>query len=175
MLRLPALLTALFLLVSCGFQPVYGTVDDREHLELSTYLAGVEVAPISGREGQQLRIMLEDRLNPADSASIYDKSFRLNIALKLRRDPVIVQPDGSIARYQMVLTSTYRLTDVETGESMDSGQIRRISSFDVPIEKFAVYVAERDATRRALTELSEEYRMRLIAYFARHYKLSTPL
>lgn len=162
-------------LSGCGFQPVYGKVSDRQHLEVATYLAGIDIDPIRGREGQMLRNGLEDRLNPQAEASIYKGAFRLAVVLQAKRDPVVVEPDGSIARYSVNLVSSYKLFDTQTGEELDSGIVRRVASYDAPIEKFAVYVAEKDALERGVIELAEDYRLRLAAYFANNYKLSHSL
>lgn len=171
MMRAALLALLLLTLSACGFQPLYGKVDDRD-IEVGTYLASIKVDGIPGLSGQQLQMALEDRLNPNAKPSLYGKAFRLSVSLKVRRNPVIVEQDGSIPRYNLNLASSYRLIDENSQEVLDTGVARRVVSFNQADEKFAAYVAEKDALERGLSEMAEDYRMRLAAYFAQHYKLS---
>ncbi len=158
-------------LAACGFQPMYGDTQDRD-IEAGTYLASIEVQPIAGTLGQRLQIALEDRLDPSSGTSLYGKAFALNVSVRSKRDPVVVEPDGSIPRYNISLISQFRLLDAETGEVLYKGVVRRTASFNVADEKYAAFVAERDPVQRALVEMSEDYVVRLAAYFAQNYKLS---
>ncbi|MCH2547778.1 MAG: hypothetical protein MK052_09255 [Alphaproteobacteria bacterium] len=162
-------LAAVLWLGGCGFTPVYGTNSDL-NIEVSTYLSAIHLSQNSGALGQQLENALEDRLNPDSSPSLYEKSFRLEFSVATKRDAVVIEQDGSIARYNIMLNSPYRLKDAQTGEVLSKGTLRRTASFYNAPEKFAGYIAEKDAVDRALIELSEDYKLRLIAYFAKHYK-----
>jgi len=158
-------------LAACGFQPMYGETQDRD-IEAGTYLASVAVQPISGTLGQRLQIALEDRLDPTSSASLYGKAFALEVNVRSKREPVVVEPDGSIPRYNINLVSKVRLLDSKTGDVLHKGTVQRTASFNVADEKYAAFVAERDAVQRALVEISEDYVVSLAAYFAQNYKLS---
>lgn len=165
-------LIALFSLSGCGFKPMYGAVDDYD-IEVGTYLASTEIqaGTASDMLGQQLRNALEDRFNPDSSISLYDKAFRLEVSLRQQRQAAVMQQTGNIGRFNVLLISNYRLVDTETREVLDSGEIRRTASYFNSPERFASYIAEKDAVQRALLEMSEDYRMRLAAFFAREYKL----
>src|SRR5690606_30430679 len=156
----------------CGFTPVYGTNDDYD-IEIGTYLASIKVEHhrVSGVLGQQLENALEDRLNPTSKDSLYGTAFRLQFTVVPRQDAAIIEQTGVIQRFNIVLTSNYKLVDAYTGEVLDSGTVRRTASFFNAPEKYAAYVAEKDAVQRALVEMSEDYRLRLASYFAREYKL----
>lgn len=154
----------------CGFTPVYGTNNDQD-IEVSTYLSSITLKQNAGPLGQRLENALEDRLNPEASGSLYNKAFRLEFSISSKRDAVVIEQDGSIARYNILLNAPYRLIDAETGEVLDKGQVRRTASFFNAPEKFASYIAEKDAVDRALLELSEDFKLRLASYFARNYKL----
>lgn len=161
-----------YLVSGCGFTPVYGTNNDMD-IETGTYLSSISLKQSSGPLGQRLENALEDRLNPDGSGSLYDNAFRLEFTINSKRDAVVIEQDGSIARYNIMLVSSYRLVDTETNEVLDKGQVRRTASFFNAPEKFASYIAEKDAVDRALLELSEDYKLRLAAYFARDYKLGS--
>lgn len=171
-MRYFALLTSLFLLASCGFQPLHGTANDYD-IEVSTYLASTKVEATGGEQmlAQQLENAVSDRFNPDSSPSLYNTAFRLEINLIQRRQAAIIQQSGVIGRYNVILVSQYKLIDAETRTVLDTGTIRRTASFFNAPEKYAAYIAEKDAVQRALLEMSEDYKMRIAAYFAREYKL----
>lgn len=164
------LIAMMLVLPACGFQPLYGKNDDRD-IEVSTYLSAIDLSQRSGMLGQQLENAMQDRFNPDSSASLYAVAFRLEFNISSKRDAVVIEQDGSIARYNILLASAYKLIDKETGEVLDSGTIRRTASFYNAPDKFSAYIAEKNAIDRALVELSEDYRLRLSAYFAQNYKL----
>ncbi len=168
-LHLPALLMLCVWLTGCGFQPVYGNVQD-DHIEVASYLSSIQVDASGGELGQRLENQLEDRLNPKAIDSLYGQYFRLQTNITANRDAVVVELDGDISRFNIELVSKYYLYD-DKGELLDRGTVRRTASFNAVDEKFAAYVAEKEAVERALVEMSEDYRMRLSAYFAQHYKL----
>lgn len=172
MMRIFAAIALLLLLPACGFQAIYGKSDDTS-IEIGTYLAATTVsARGSGELGNRLKIAVEDRLNPTASSSLYGKAFNLEIRVAAPRTPLGIGRTGEISRYDVTLQSHYVLTDGETREVLDKGIISRRVSFFNADEKFASYVAEQDAIERGINELGEDYKVRLAAYFAEHYKLS---
>lgn len=169
-----ALLISLFLLASCGFHPLHGKANDYD-IEVSTYLASTKVEAIGGEPmlAQQLENAVSDRFNPDSSPSLYSTAFRLEFSLSQQRQAAIIQQEGIIGRYNIILASQYKLIDAETRTVLDTGTIRRTASFFNAPEKYAAYIAEKDAVQRALLEMSEDYKMRIAAYFAREYKLGS--
>lgn len=165
-------LVLLFALSACGFQAIYGQSDDTS-IEIGTYLASTTVsASASGELGHRLQISIEDRLNPTASKSLYGKAFNLEVRVSAPRIPVGIDRTGEISRYDVTLQSQYVLTDAETMDVLDKGMITRRVSFFNTDEKFASYAAEQDAVDRGIKELGEDYKVRLAAFFAEHYKLS---
>ncbi|MBM3617581.1 MAG: hypothetical protein FJX23_03450 [Alphaproteobacteria bacterium] len=172
MSRILAGIALLLLLPACGFQAIYGKSDDT-NIEIGTYLASTTVNTRgSGELGNRLKIAVEDRLNPTAAASLYGKAFNLEIRVTAPRTPLGIGRSGAISRYDVTLQSSYVLSDAETREVLDKGVITRRVSFFNADEKFASYAAEQDAIDRGINELGEDYKIRLAAYFAEHYKLS---
>lgn len=165
-------LLALFWFSACGFQPIYGKVEDK-HIETGTYLASTTVEATGGSDlDLQLKNIIEDRINPKAESSLYGKSFLLEIQVTAPRTPLGIDRSGSISRYDITLRSTYVLYDAETREVLDKGVLTRRASYVNADEKFAAYSAEQDAIVRGIKELAEDYKMRLASFFAEHYKLS---
>lgn len=150
-----ALACALLLLSACGFQPVHGRRAAAPELEQ------VEVAPIPGRTGQLLRISLEDRLRAGGAAA-----WRLEASIAVTPQAVGIEADREITRYNLHLVSSFRLLRTGDGKEVLSGTVRRIASYNVSDSDFSTHIASRDALKRGLDELAEDYRMRLAAFFA---------
>lgn len=170
-----ALLSAFWFLISgfwltgCGFEPLYGrgnahapaAAEDLARVEI----AGVEVVPVSGRIGQQFRADLEDRLNPTSRA--LPALYRLKVLISPVIQSLGITPDGMVSRLNLHLSSNFTLTRISDGKEMLRGSVRRVSGYNnVANAYFSVFVSENDAYRRGVTELAEDYRLRLAAFFA---------
>lgn len=152
-----------FLLLSvsaCGFQPLYGKGGSTQN----TLLAGVKIDPIPNRIGQEFRITLEGDLNPGGTVPA-NPSYRLHATLGISEGAVNVARDGTISRYNVNMESAYKLYRVSDNSLVTSGALRHVSSYNnITNQYFSTYVAQEDASRRGIKELSEMYRQRLAAY-----------
>jgi len=152
-------------LAACGFQPMYG---ENSAFNGNNPLAGnliIETSP--SREGQMLHMALEDKLNPR-SIKGANPEYRLKTTLSKASIPAVVKSDGTIQRYDVLLTSSFELFKItENNKKIWSGSVHRTGSYNVASNaNFATYEAEQDAIRRTIDELAEEYVMRLTGHFA---------
>lgn len=168
----------LLFLASCGFHPVYGNSSDLP--ETSLIRAGVKVSasasgttatlPTSGDSSfdnssatsmaRQFANNLEDMLN-SESAPAY----KLNVSISYTNVGVGVARDGTASRYNLIINSGYTLTRISDGKAVDSGSISSVSSYNNPNNQyFSTYISEQDARKRAIKELVELYRHRLLAF-----------
>ncbi len=154
------LIASLLLLNACGFSPLHG------HKSTTPQLRQVEVAPIGGREGQLLISALEDRLHPGDTSGA-PHLYRLQATITVTPQAAGVEIDREITRYNLHLVSSFHLTRISDGREIYSGRLRRISSYNVSDSDFSTFVSRRDALKRGIDELAEDYHMRLAAFFAR--------
>ena len=144
------------LLSACGFQPMYG---EKSMGDGSKINAGVKIDGISGRSGQELRTGLEDRLNPPGGVPS-SPAYRLSANLSYTSAPIGVARDGTVSTYNVYLL--YRTTD---DQPVTTGTLSYVGSYNNLVNAyFSTYVAEEDAVKRGVTELSELYRQRLGAY-----------
>lgn len=160
--RRAALLGALTLLAGCGFRPMLGMGDDPE---VRRQLAAIDVAGLSGRLGQLVRIALLDELNP--SALEVPARYRLLIRLNRRSSALGIQLDNTITRYNLTLTARFQLLEPAEDDILYSSTVRRIASYNVRRAPYATLVAELDAERRAAQEISNNIRTLLAVHFAR--------
>lgn len=146
-------------LSGCGFEPVYAK------REGSALFAGVQVEAPQTRSGQQLRIALEDELNPGGAAA--RPAYRLVVDLKNSEAAIGVARDGTVSRYNVYLDSAYTLYHIADEKIVTSGQLRHVSSYNnITNQYYSTYVAQEDALKRGVSELGKLYYQRLSAYLS---------
>ena len=161
------LLIALTLLCvsGCGFTPVYH--EQRGHAE---QLASIRVSTPKGREHQQIRIALEDRLAPMGMRPQPAYVLEPNVGIVLQ--PISIEADGTTSRYRVIGTSQMRLYRASDRKELMADRVERFSSYTVGKADFSTYTSNKDATRQLMDELAEEIRIRLMRYFATHEEAS---
>lgn len=152
-------LSCLFMLSSCGFQPVYKA--DTNNAAIAAILASIKIDPLSGRKGQILYTSLEDQLNPL--ARTGDANYQLSIQLKENEFPVAIEKSGEITRYNIIFTADYALIDSKTQKVIDKGTINTVGSYDAVDSRYSTFTAQSYTVKTTLKEMSEEIKARLIA------------
>lgn len=153
MFLIPVLLTA------CGFQPLHGKAyREQQGIDLSALTVQVD----NSRRGQLLEAELSDAINPDFVRA--EKLYRLSINLKEVDIPLFINPDGTSARGDIRLDSTYQLVRLADNAVVHSGSIQRISSYntsDRAAEGYASYISVEDAKKRSTIELAQDYKLRM--------------
>ena len=152
----------LLLLTACGFQPVHG-VKSAETALSQTALETIKVeVPAKGRTAQLYRIALEDTLHPAN---LYpEPHYRLVSTLEEIKQPIIIERDAQITRYNLILKAHYELFDIATGESLKKKVSQRVSSYNVSDSDFATFMGDRDARENGIKVLTQTIAMELAAF-----------
>lgn len=151
----------LLLLAACGFTPAYQTKDNAETMSTQQKLAAIEVMPIGGRMGQELRSRLQDTLCPL-SANQPPSKYRLYITLKKNTSPAAIEKDRSITRYNVSIIASYALKHRDNNKLISKGTLRVVSSYDSLDSRFSTFVAEDKTTSNAIQELAEQLSTRLM-------------
>lgn len=150
------------LAAACGFTPVY-------HQEAASsvreYLSLIDVAPIEGRRGLQLRNRLTEKITPRGSVDV--PRFRLSVRLNSSAEAVLIQLDNTATRHNLKMNASFTLTDLSTGESVFEGHTISVGSYNVVDSEFATIAAENNAAERAAREIGEEIFDLLVVYFNR--------
>lgn len=128
-------------------------------------LRSIDVDPLRGPAGQELRNALIDRLAPEGVAG--PKRYRLSIVLDRRTEPLAIQFDDTITRFNLSLTAAFALLDLATGRVIYRDSARSEGSFNVVDSEFATLISEQDAEKRAAREVSEQIRTLLSVFFSR--------
>lgn len=159
--RLVVALLAAALLHGCGFRPLYG----KDSADVTRSLAQVRVELIPDRNGQRLRNLLLDRINPAGEPA--RPAYALSVRISLSRTDLGIERDETATRAVMVLNAEYSLRDTANGKTLIEGTAQSTNSFNIVASDFATLSGETDAVERASREISDDIKTRLALYFRR--------
>ncbi len=163
MLR-PALILLLLAAVSaCGFEPVYRQTDRLDVVDVLAYIA-IE-APDS-RDGDVFKAALQDAFYQSLNPQV--PRYRLVPTFDVQSKAFIIDKDGISSRYDLILTSEYQFLRISDAKILKKGQIRRRVSYNVSDENdYATYISQKDAVKRGITALAEDYQQQIAALLAR--------
>lgn len=159
---LTCILAASLSVSACGFQPLYATQSNGQGVV--TELAAITVQTSNARLDRALRLLLEEQFRADGSvAPLYQVA--VSSVLSIRN--VAIQQDTDVTRKNLVLTSRYTLTDIETGEQLFRSKAIAIAAYNRVESEFANIIAERDARERAANQAAGEIRAALAVFFLR--------
>ncbi len=152
-LFLTALLGQGLLLGGCGFKPLYGAGGP------ASGLAGaIEVQPPAERDEYELVKRLEERLGQPSSAR-----FRLGYRVETREEASGYTINAETTRKQVFGTVTFTLTDIATGQVVQSGSVTSFVSYSQQGTTVSTASGALDAHRRLMVALADLLTTRLIA------------
>ena len=151
------------LVVACGFTPVF---HENSQNQTRDNLSIIEVAPISGKRGVQLRNRLEKIISPAGSEEA--ARYRLSVELNSSTEAVLIQLDNTVTRQNLKMSVTFNLSDISTGTKIYASKAVSVGSYNVVDSEFATIAAEDNAAERAAREIGEEILDLLVVYFSRY-------
>ena len=153
---------ALLALSGCGGVPLYA---DPETGPADAELRAIKVAPIAERIGQRLEWALRQSLNPDGLPT--PQRYLLRTTLTVSRFDLGIQTQGLGTRGRLDVVATYALSDIKTGAQLLVGTTHAAQSFDILANEYSNIVAENDARRGAVEELSRELVIRLALFTQR--------
>ena len=160
MFKLLISLAALTLLTGCGFKPIYGSAGASN---VGTKLSTIKVALIQDRIGQQLRNLLLDRINPGGTPR--QPNYQLSVQIAQTKHELAVKKSEISTRANLVFTANFQLQGLgRFSDRSFSGNSKIVTSYNILSSNFGTLVAEKDARRRAVRELSDGIINRLAAY-----------
>lgn len=165
-------------LAGCGFHPVYGNSSALS--DKSLIRSGVRVSATatgttstlptssdastdnssSASMARQFTNNLEDMMNSENAPA-----YKLEVGLTYSNVGLGVARDGTASRYNLIISSNYKLIRIADGKQVDDGKLSSVTSYDNPNNQyFSTYISEQDARKRGVQELAELYRQRLLAF-----------
>ena len=153
-------LIALMGLTGCGFEPIYGAGPSSV---FETDMREIEISPIKNRLGQQLRNELEQRITPKGRARI--SKYVLSVTLSESKQGLAVKKSDIATRANLTFRASYKITRKIGGEVLTSGSSRMVTSYNILTKTFGTLMAEKDARKRAVREISVDITSKVAAFF----------
>ena len=149
----------------CTVTPLYSNASTEVGAESGAVagLSSIAIKPVQTRYAQEVRNHLIFLLNGGGgqpAAARYTLALGVT-AISESAAVVQVARENEPSAGTVTVTSTYVLTENETGETVASGRRNISASYDVPRQEFAALRAQRDAENRAARELAELLRLAL--------------
>lgn len=173
-LRTMAAALTLAALAGCGFSPLYGERSVAGAPGVNDALTQVIIRPLPDRQGQKLRQVLREQLQPRGMAE--RPSYDLDVQLNTRVEEIGVRRDATSSRANYILTATFVLN--EGSQRLLGDRVQAIVSYNILDEQYATVASQADAENRAIRRVGEEIKTRLAVYFRqradRPVALATP-
>ncbi len=158
-------LAALLAVAGC-FEPMYGdrTVGGTG-TSLRNAMKDVEVAPIEGRVGQQLRNDIIFEL-AGGAGNPVGAPYRLHLSVATSNFTAILDPTSGLSQAETIaLDVTYRLKDVANDKFIMTDKAIARVTVDSTNQRYARIRAIRDAENKAAQIVAENIRSRIASYF----------
>ena len=149
-------------LAGCGLKPLYSGGSSGA---VATALAGVEVAPISGKGGWLVANALRDRLGhdaPGSAAR-----YRIDVRLDDSITGLGARSDDSITRERRTLRARYQLIELATGNVVVDATAGSDAGVDVVGSEYATIAAENTALERLSQVIADQIVTRVALYARR--------
>ena len=147
-----------------GFRPLYGTAS-LGGADAAEKLAQVEIAPIPGRVGQQIRN--EVIFQTTGGGHALPPEYRLEVAIRESVSSTLVKISGDASGSVYNLDADFRLIRLTDKQVVLQGKSLSRAGFERFTSIFANVRARRDAENRAATTIGRDLKTRIAAYLAR--------
>lgn len=149
------------MLGACGFKPMYSASADSA--STTAYLRAVQIDHIDERIGQMMRTALKRRFHPTRTNTAYH--YSLNVSVSEGVSTLAVEKDASTTRANLQLTTQYTLVRIADQLTLQSGNVRGVSSYNLLTSNFATEAAKKDARKRAIDTVADQLKTKISAYF----------
>lgn len=149
---------------SSGFRPLYGD-SALGGAGASEKLAQVDVAPIPGRVGQQIRN--EVIFQTTGGGQALPPEYRLEVAIRESITSTLVKVSGDASGSVYNIDADFRLIRITDKKVVLQGKSASRAGFERFTSIFANVRARNDAENRAATSMAQDLKTRLAAYLAR--------
>lgn len=164
-LRTALLLAMTAALSGCGFTPLYGKNGVSSAPEVVDAMSTVSIRPLPDRQGQRLRQVLREGLQPAGlTRVVYD----LDVSFGQRIEELGIRPDATSSRANLVMVASFSL--FEKGQRVYGDRVQTIVSYNILDDQYATVASQADAESRGIRQIGEEIKTRLAVYFRNRLK-----
>lgn len=155
-IRSLTLLLISFALFSCNFKPVYKSYEDGQCNNFSVKSENYEEVAV------KIKYPLQDKLNRACINK--ENNYKVNLILNKRKEPISIQRDREVARYNVLLYIKYKVTGAE---KEFSGDYKIIGGFDSVVSDYGTYAQEYDTMDKIAKEASYDLFLKILSKLER--------
>jgi LPS-assembly lipoprotein len=148
LLLLTAATASALLLSGCGFTPLYATDEEGR----APGLRQVNLAALETSDSAKPTLTRAFERRMATSA---EAEYDLVVTVREQAQPLAVQIDDSVTRYNYRLQADYTLTSRADGKQI-KGMAQSVASFNVVSSQYSTLYAEQSAREKAARVLAEE-------------------
>ncbi|MGF1453896.1 MAG: LPS assembly lipoprotein LptE [Alphaproteobacteria bacterium] len=157
------LIFSVLLIAACGFRPLYG--ETASGASGAAELARIQLNTRNDRADALVRGHLRDLMATGSTGA--PPKYELVVRIDERAEPVAIEADTTITRFNLRLSARIQLKDLATGAVIHTDAARSITAYNVVDSQFATLAAERNAEDRAALDLAEDIKLRLALFFDR--------
>lgn len=159
-------LSAVLVLTSCGFEPMYGNVRFNEptpqEAAIEAQLENIAIGNIPDREGQILRNALIDRFYR--NGRPQNPSYTVEVAkIHETKTDLDITKESDATRAQLRLDATVTLRDNQ-GNTVLTRDLTSIGSYNILTSEFATRVSEDNMRENALNDLARQIELQVVLY-----------
>ena len=144
----------------CGFQPIYGDRASGVSTQTAVRLANIKIQTIPDRQGQILRNLLLERLNPRGEPS--NPQYFLKTSISYSTSGLGTNIDDETSRARLTATANFTLSGDAFETPKRFTQTIRVA-YSVGDELYPRKVVLDDALKRALRIIADDARLQLAA------------
>ena len=154
------ILFSLLTLFGCGFQPILGT---RTGSEIRRVVGYIEISPIADRIGQQLRNHLVHDIMPLGGSRV--PKYKLIVTLTESKQNLAIKKSEIATRANLRIKASYKIILKSNRKQITQGHSQMTTSYNILNQTFSTLMAEKNARKRAVREISAEIASKIYGFF----------
>ena len=141
------LLIGILPLMSCGFEPIYGT-----NKPANLIMGKIDVEISNGRNAFELRERLIERIGALDATPTYLLKYTSSIESK----NLTISKDNDVTRYTLQGVTNFDLVDVASKKVVYTNNIASNTAYSATAGTYPTAIAERDANVRLSRDMADK-------------------
>ena len=129
----------IFFLIQCGFQPIYSEKNTIIENEYETIL------------NSENSIAVKESFNSIFRNSSKESNYQLRISIIEEDLPIVINSDGTIAKYRIDITTNFILVDKKNNKEIFSDYSKGFAQYETQINNYDTEQKRDEATKIATT------------------------
>ncbi len=131
------ILGAYFLLISCGFSPIYKITDD--NLDIRNYSL-----KLVNKVSREIQDEVEKTIHSKDNLA-----YEVFLQIQEEQTPLVINTNGTVAKYRIEISINFEIIETSTENTLSTGITRGFAQYDVGESEFNNEDMKKSMTRNA--------------------------